>query len=72
MPAGAVWFPVEKRILLVKMKSLDPHVAIVMVLCMSVGYVMLYAGVSKNALEWKRKRRICPTCGRHDSSCHCL
>jgi hypothetical protein len=38
---------------------------------MGVGYVMLYAGTTKNALEWKRKRHVCPSCGRHDScSCH--
>jgi hypothetical protein len=55
-----------------KMTTLDPHVALVMVVCMSVGYMMLYAGLSKNALEWKRKRRVCPSCGRLDSSCHCL
>jgi hypothetical protein len=52
------------------MKTLDPHVAIVVVLCMTVGYVMLVAGFSKNALEWKRKRRVCPSCGRYDCSCH--
>jgi hypothetical protein len=25
---------------------------------------MAIAGVKKNALEWKRRRRTCPSCGR--------
>jgi hypothetical protein len=51
------------------MTTLDPHTATLLVLVMSVGYVMAYAGVAKNALEWKRKRRTCSTCGRHDGRC---
>jgi NADH pyrophosphatase NudC (nudix superfamily) len=30
-----------------------------------VGYLMLTAGIEKKALEWRRKRRICPGCGKH-------
>ena len=30
---------------------------------MGVGYLMIVSGVLKNALEWKRRRRICPSCG---------
>ena len=48
---------------------LDLHIAVQLVLVMGVGYVMAHAGVSKNALEWKRRRRNCPTCGRHDGHC---
>jgi hypothetical protein len=51
------------------MTTLDPHTATLLVLIMGVGYVMAYAGISKNALEWKRRRRVCPTCGRHDGGC---
>lgn len=51
--------------------TLDPHTALMLVLAMGVGYVMMYAGVSKNALEWKRRRRVCPSCGRNDASCIC-
>ena len=29
-----------------------------------IGYLMTCAGIHKNALEWKRRRRICPSCGR--------
>jgi hypothetical protein len=53
------------------MTPIDPHTATTAVLAMGVGYVMLYAGVTKNALEWKRKRHVCPSCGRHDG-CSCL
>jgi hypothetical protein len=29
-----------------------------------VGYLMVKAGLGKNALEPKQRRRICPSCGR--------
>ncbi|HEY6015251.1 MAG TPA: hypothetical protein VIU16_00585, partial [Gaiellaceae bacterium] len=51
--------------------TLDPHTAIMLVLVSGVGYAMAYAGIAKNALEWKRRRRVCPSCGRHDASCSC-
>ena len=38
---------------------------------MGAGYLMIVSGVFKNALEWKRRRRICPSCGRHDEMCTC-
>ena len=28
------------------------------------GVWMAIAGVQKNALEWRRRRRFCPSCGR--------
>jgi len=54
-----------------RMTSLDPNTALSLVLVLGIGYVMMFAGVSKNALEWKRRRRVCPSCGRHDASCGC-
>ena len=30
-----------------------------------VSLLMTLAGVQKNTLEWKRRRRKCPACGRH-------
>jgi hypothetical protein len=30
-----------------------------------IGVMMLLAGLQKNALEWRRRRRSCPSCGRH-------
>jgi hypothetical protein len=29
-----------------------------------IGYLMVKAGLGKHALEHRRKRRICPSCGR--------
>jgi hypothetical protein len=51
--------------------TFDPHVAILMALCLGVGYAMMLAGLSKNALEWRKQRRICPSCGRHTERCLC-
>ena len=53
------------------MTPIDPHTTVLLVLVSAIGYVMLYAGVAKNALEWKRRRRICPSCGRNDRVCAC-
>jgi hypothetical protein len=50
--------------------TLDLHLTVLAVLVMGVAYVMTFAGVSKNQLEWKRRRRTCPSCGRHDG-CSC-
>jgi NADH pyrophosphatase NudC (nudix superfamily) len=36
-----------------------------------VGYVMAVAGVQKSALEWRRRRRVCPSCGRRIESRVC-
>jgi hypothetical protein len=44
---------------------MNTHFALLGVLTCGVGYVMLQAGVQKSALEWKRRRRVCPSCGRH-------
>jgi hypothetical protein len=44
--------------------AIDPHTALLMVLTLGVGYVMTLAGLQKSALEWKRRRRTCPACGR--------
>ena len=51
------------------MTALDPHIATLLVLVTGIGYTMAHAGVAKNALEWKRRRRVCPICGRHDGAC---
>ena len=36
-----------------------------------VAYLMVKAGLVKNALEPKRRRRICPSCGREISGRRC-
>jgi hypothetical protein len=32
---------------------------------MVIGWTMAFAGLKKNALERRRRRRRCPSCGRH-------
>jgi recombinational DNA repair protein RecR len=44
--------------------TLDPNTAFIAILTCGVGYVMTVAGIQKSALEWKRRRRVCPSCGR--------
>jgi hypothetical protein len=44
--------------------ALDPHTATLAVLTLGIGWVMAAAGLQKNALELKRRRRTCPSCGR--------
>jgi NADH pyrophosphatase NudC (nudix superfamily) len=44
--------------------ELDLNIALASVVTCGVGYLMLFAGVSKSALEWRRRQRICPSCGR--------
>jgi NADH pyrophosphatase NudC (nudix superfamily) len=44
--------------------ELDSNIALIAVLSCGVGYLMVFAGVGKSALEWRRRRRICPSCGR--------
>ena len=42
---------------------LDPHMAILAASIAGVGFLMSMAGLQKSALEWRRRRRICPSCG---------
>jgi NADH pyrophosphatase NudC (nudix superfamily) len=44
--------------------TLHLNIAILAVLTLGVGWLMAVAGVQKSALEWRRRRRICPSCGR--------
>ena len=50
--------------------AIDPHVELFTTLALAAAWLMTRAGLSKNALELKRKRRVCPSCGRHDG-CIC-
>jgi hypothetical protein len=45
--------------------ELELNIAIVAVVTLAAGYLMLVAGLQKSALEWKRRRRVCPSCGRN-------
>jgi hypothetical protein len=47
------------------MQALDPQLAALLASSTAVGFMMIVAGVQKSALEWRRRRRVCPSCGRH-------
>jgi hypothetical protein len=42
----------------------NPHLLMLAVATVIVGWLMTYAGLQKSALELKRRRRVCPSCGR--------
>jgi hypothetical protein len=42
----------------------DPHVATLAVVTLGAGWLMAQAGLQKSALEWRKQRRSCPSCGR--------
>jgi hypothetical protein len=50
---------------------LEPHIALLVIVTCGVGYVMAIAGVQKSALEWRRRQRVCPSCGRAITSRVC-
>jgi NADH pyrophosphatase NudC (nudix superfamily) len=41
----------------------EPHLMIFLVSTVGVGVLVSFAGLQKSTLEWKRRRRICPSCG---------
>ena len=43
---------------------LDPHIAIAAVSTLGAAWLMITAGLQKSALERRRQRRVCPSCGR--------
>lgn len=47
------------------MNTLDPQLVVLFAGTTGVGFLMMLAGVQKSALEWRRRRRSCPSCGRH-------
>jgi formate dehydrogenase maturation protein FdhE len=42
----------------------DPHLITVAAATLGVGWLMAMAGLQKSALELRRRRRVCPSCGR--------
>jgi hypothetical protein len=44
--------------------QLDPHVAFAALSTLGAAWLMIYAGLHKSALEHRRRRRVCPSCGR--------
>jgi hypothetical protein len=41
-----------------------PHLLLAMVLSAGAGVLMLRIGVQSKLLEWRSRRRRCPSCGR--------
>jgi hypothetical protein len=46
------------------MQQLDPQLAAAFAVTTGIGFLMLLAGVQKSLLEWRHRRRQCPSCGR--------
>jgi NADH pyrophosphatase NudC (nudix superfamily) len=46
------------------MQYFDLQLAAAFVVTTGVGFMMLVAGVHKSMLEWRNRRRHCPSCGR--------
>lgn len=44
--------------------TIDLHIVMLAILTIGIGWMMMLAGLQKSALEWRRQRRICPSCGR--------
>jgi hypothetical protein len=40
------------------------HIVTLVVLSLGVGWLMAMAGLQKSALELRKRRRRCPSCGR--------
>jgi hypothetical protein len=46
------------------------HPALTIALTLAAAWLMTHAGLAKNALELRRRRFICPSCGK-DQGCTC-
>jgi hypothetical protein len=46
------------------MTGLTPQLLGMLVATSGVGFLMTTAGVQKHVLEWRRRDRSCPSCGR--------
>jgi hypothetical protein len=53
--------------------TLTLYAAGLFVLTTGLGWIMIASGLEKGVLEWRRRRRICPNCGREivGRSCSC-
>jgi len=52
--------------------KLEPHALGLFASTFAVALLMALAGIQKSVLEWKNRRRTCPSCGRElRSGCVC-
>ncbi len=40
------------------------QIALLAIFTLAIGWLMMFAGVQKSVLEWRKNRRTCPSCGR--------
>jgi hypothetical protein len=53
------------------MTAVDPQIVTFLALATAIGYTMVFAALKKHTLELKRRKRICPSCGRDISGNVC-
>jgi recombinational DNA repair protein RecR len=44
--------------------TFDVHTAVLVVVTLGVGWLMMVSGLQKSALELRKRRRTCPSCGK--------
>ena len=44
--------------------TFDPHVITLAAATLGAGWLMTKAGLAKSALEFRQRKRVCPSCGR--------
>jgi hypothetical protein len=49
-----------------------PHLATLALATLAIGWLMVLAGLQKSALELKKRRRVCPSCGRRIETRTCM
>ena len=54
-----------------EMTALDPQLTTFFAITMGIGYLMIQSGLQKSMLEWRRRKRTCPSCGRETRVCGC-
>ena len=47
------------------MTAVTPQLAGLFAATTGVAFLMMLMGVQKSMLEWRARRRSCPSCGRH-------
>ena len=50
---------------------LDLHLVIAVITTLGAAWLMITAGLQKSALEHRKRRRVCPSCGREIQSRVC-
>jgi hypothetical protein len=53
------------------MTTLDPQLTTLFIVTTGIGYLMIQSGLQKSMLEWRRRKRHCPSCGRQTEICAC-